>query len=377
MREQAMRDEGIWSISLGMWGGVRVRLHGLFFLFVAFTAYLAWLYHHPLGRPAVPGAEMDSSLTWLVVTSLVILYVGVLAHELGHVFTTLRVGGQVDEVVLGPWGGIGAVRLPADPRAEFAAWIAGPIVNFLIAWALCFPVLLVHAVPVAGLLSPLTPEGLAGGLGPELARIEWLTVVKLTFWINWLLFLVNLIPVFPFDGGKIVQACMLWFWPELNRRWTAIVVSRFARLGAVLMLVAAWLARDEQSAGPIPAWLALCTLAGLIFFSARRQELAVLAEEENEPLSNRFDDSHEFDDFDALDDDDLEDEPEPPLERWSQRRRASQLQRQREIEAEDDRRVDEVLARLHEVGLANLADADRELLKRVSERYRLRQNRPT
>ena len=39
-----MRDQAIWSVSLGRWGGVQVRLHMFFVLFAAFTLYLSWLY---------------------------------------------------------------------------------------------------------------------------------------------------------------------------------------------------------------------------------------------------------------------------------------------------------------------------------------------
>jgi len=228
-------------------------------------------------------------------------------------------------------------------------------------------------VPVSDLLHPLAPEGLVA-VSADGLRVEWLTVVKLTFWINWSLCLVNLIPVFPFDGGNIVQSSMLWFWPELNRRWTSIIVSRLARLGAVLLLVAAWLSRDQELAGPVPTWLALSVLAGLVFFSARQRE-AVATLDDEDPTTVGYDFSEGYT---SLERSFVDDETTTQsVEGGSQRRRAAQLQRQREIEAEDDRRVDEVLARLHEVGLANLADADRELLRRVSERYRSRQKRPS
>jgi hypothetical protein len=43
-----------------------------------------------------------------------------------------------------------------------------------------------------------------------------------------------------------------------------------------------------------------------------------------------------------------------------------------ETEAEEERRVDEVLALLNEVGIDALSSADRQLLDRVSRRYRQR-----
>jgi hypothetical protein len=61
-----------------------------------------------------------------------------------------------------------------------------------------------------------------------------------------------------------------------------------------------------------------------------------------------------------------------PITRWIQRRRQARFQRQREVEAEEERRVDDILVRLHTHGIDSLSDEDRSLLKRVSARYRQR-----
>jgi hypothetical protein len=55
-------------------------------------------------------------------------------------------------------------------------------------------------------------------------------------------------------------------------------------------------------------------------------------------------------------------------------RREARAERQRQIEVEEERRVDDILARLHETGLQNLSAEDRALLDRVSARYRNRQS---
>jgi hypothetical protein len=60
------------------------------------------------------------------------------------------------------------------------------------------------------------------------------------------------------------------------------------------------------------------------------------------------------------------------LARWLEQRRANRQRRLAEMEAEEERRVDEVLARLNEVGMQALASEERRLLERVSKRYRQR-----
>jgi hypothetical protein len=59
-------------------------------------------------------------------------------------------------------------------------------------------------------------------------------------------------------------------------------------------------------------------------------------------------------------------------ERW--RRRRERLKRQRELAAkrEDERKVDEILAKLHREGMASLTDQEKRFLTRTSEKYRSR-----
>jgi hypothetical protein len=60
------------------------------------------------------------------------------------------------------------------------------------------------------------------------------------------------------------------------------------------------------------------------------------------------------------------------LSRWIKQRRANRQRRLAQMEADEERRVDEVLARLNEVGIHALATDERRLLERVSKRYRQR-----
>jgi hypothetical protein len=60
------------------------------------------------------------------------------------------------------------------------------------------------------------------------------------------------------------------------------------------------------------------------------------------------------------------------MRRWLQQRQEMKERRLREMEAEEERRVDEVLIRVKEFGIDGLSPEERSLLHRVSARYRNR-----
>ena len=128
-----------------------------------------------------------------------------------------------------------------------------------------------------------------------------------------------------------------------------------AQIVAVGLLIVAYLVRDSQPAALIPAWFALVLLAVFLFFSARQEESQPVEEET---------DSGEFGyDFS---------EGYSSLEH--RHRREAGRQRQRQIEADEEDRVDGILARVHERGIESLSKEERALLERVSARYRSRLN---
>ena len=142
--------------------------------------------------------------------ALFILSASVLAHELGHWWAARRLGGRLDPLVLAPWGGLTSPRGIRDPGAELLVHLAGPAAQ-VAACLLLAPLLVSASGNLPGLLHPLAPEDLTVGTTA-------VVLAKLTFWLNWTLLLVNLMPVFPFDGGAALRAAILLKWPDLGRR---------------------------------------------------------------------------------------------------------------------------------------------------------------
>lgn len=351
-----MRDHSQWSVSLGRWAGVQVRLHLFFLLFAAFTFYLGW----------IAGQPNHSQYLWIAALSISVLAVSVLAHEWGHVWAAHRLGIPVDQIVLWPLGGMATPERPRDPPADLIIQVAGPLANLALA-TVCLPPLLMHDPNVVvGLVNPLQPVNLVEG---EVMIVAW----KLTFWINWTLAVVNAFPTFPFDGGRILRALLLWRWGEARRQRATFVVSLVAQAGAVLLLVAAWLTREWQPMSLLPTWFALVLLAIFLFFSAQHERLKPPPPAANDDQPFGYDFSQGYTSLERSYDE-AHDEV-GPITRWIEERREARQRRQQEIELDEDRRMDELLQRISVQGLESLSLEERSLLERVSARYRQRNGR--
>ena len=366
-----MRDPWIWSVSLGRWWNVQVRLHLFFLLFGVFTLYVSSIPY--LGQP-----------NWLGVSCVLTLLVSVMLHEVGHVAVARRLGGLADEVVIGPLGGLSQARVPYEPHSELVALMAGPLVNVGICLVTAICLMFYPGINLIGLLHPLFPAQITAGT-------PLLVALKLTFWINWLLLLFNLLPVYPFDGGAALRAVLTFLWPELDTQQSLTTVARLGKVLAALLLVAAWLMMDQEPGQwqvdaadkyptiRVPPWFVLTLLSIFVFFSARREERQFSEIEANEDDVFGYDFSQGYTSLERSIESGGDAAPksisrEGAFARWWKKRREARQRQLRKQEADDEKRVDEVLSRLHEGGLDSLSREDRELLQRVSQRYRSRQS---
>jgi Zn-dependent protease len=357
-----MRDPTSLSIGLGRWGGVLVRLHLFFLLFVAFTLYLSWR-----GR----AGDQHSALEWLAAMSLAILLASVLLHEIAHIIVARRLGGHVDRIVIAPFGGIESPQGLGDPYAQVLGNLAGPAGNLVVCLMLT-PVLLATSGDIAGLLHPLHPNEL--GVGSSVVVVS-----RVAFWINWILLLVNLLPVFPFDGGRAARAALILKWPQLGWGGATLIVTAVAKVGAIALVAAAFLVQLGMDPALIPTRFVVILFAIFLYFAAKHEEERVRAESVNERLSADLDDAESLEWLEDTVDHLPVDEPERetrPLQRWLEQRRRARHEKRRQIEAEEEKLVDEILARVHEHGVGSLSSDEQQLLERVSARYRERLGRP-
>ncbi len=168
-----------WSVRLFNVAGAEVRIHLTFFLLLA---WLGIIYY------TQGGAEKAFS----GVSFILLLFLSVLLHEFGHVFAARMYGIRTRDVTLLPIGGVASLeRMPEKPSQEIVVALAGPAVNLVIALAL---------TAVIGVRFDLS----------EMAQIEQAqsSLLVQVASANVSLFVFNLVPAFPMDGGRVLRALL-------------------------------------------------------------------------------------------------------------------------------------------------------------------------
>jgi len=133
----------------------------------------------------------------------VIFFASLLAHELSHSLTARRFGIRVPRITLFLFGGVAEIESEAEtPGAEFTIAIAGPLMSA--ALGIGFMLL------ASGMMGEQTLAGLVEA--PEETMAQLSPVVTACIWlgsVNMMLAILNLIPGFPLDGGRVFRA-LVW-----------------------------------------------------------------------------------------------------------------------------------------------------------------------
>ena len=190
-----------------------------FFRFSGIQVYVHWSWFLVAWIEISARRANYASPTWNIAEYLAIFLI-VLLHEFGHAFACRQVGGQANEIVLWPLGGVAYVRPPSRPGAELWSIAAGPLVNVVL-------------VPVLfGVVWFCRTQGWIE-TEPDLRRFLADLIV-----INFVLLAFNLLPIYPLDGGQILRS-LLWF--GLGRGRSLQVASIIGFLGvAALVGLAFW-----------------------------------------------------------------------------------------------------------------------------------------
>jgi stage IV sporulation protein FB len=362
-----MSDPLSWSpISLGRWFGSSVRVHItliIFLVFPLFSAATSAFSKRELG-------PLTQTACWLG-----LLLLALVIHELGHAVIAAWLDCEQGEVNIWPLGSLVGASFSPRSSEGFLVAMAGLITSFAIVLVIALGLNLFAGAQFAW--NPFGNEIVVDGVkihdagAPKLADgtpAVPLSAVWMIGWfgyLNWVLLVANMIPALPFDMGRIVRA-----WPGS----AAVAPSRDS-------LVAPYLARG---------FALLIAIVGVVRLLGGRLDgttligLAILIEYLVRSEARLLEDGGYFDDgvfgydfsegYTSLESGAPKVRPyrESALKRW--RRRRSDLRRQRRLarEAAEERRMDEILEKLHREGRSALTDEENRFLVRVSARYRNR-----
>lgn len=181
--------------------GIPVRVHPLF-----------WVISFLFGFSA---NNILYSFIWVLV-----IFLSILIHELGHAFAFRRYGLR-SSIVLHFMGGLtipesvswgsGWANIALRPREEIIISLAGPFSGFL------FATLIVIGVLTAG--GSINVSWFLGFIPlPVIASVPFggaiLNVLIVTLlWVNIFWGLINLVPVYPLDGGNVARYALMQYDP--------------------------------------------------------------------------------------------------------------------------------------------------------------------
>ncbi len=328
-----------WAVPVGSFSRIRVKIHVLLIGF--------WLYelNDLLGQDIARGQLL---LLWVLGSFT--LFFTILLHEFGHCFAARRVGGDAEEIILWPLGGLALCHAPLLPRSQFIVAAGGPLVTLVI--------LVVSWIGFFALDTwwpALTQSNL------YVMYVRWyLTDLQL------FLLIFNSVPWYPLDGGRMFQAMV---WARFSRRGDAgsyghaslitVYVSRVcAALGLAYGLYVLFVHQSMYMI-VLALWVWMGT-EGL-----RRQ----IAEGAEQDYSFGYDFSRGYTSLESS-------QPRAPEPRrkgafrgWLRGRRKRPFE-SAQPSSEERERVDALLAKIQREGMPSLTREERKFLDRVSRRYR-------
>jgi Zn-dependent protease len=171
--------------------GIRIGVNPSWFLVLfLFIFVLSGAFQDVLGGS-------DTQAYGVAVVAALLFFCSLVLHELGHALVARRAGIEIAGIDLWFFGGIAKMsRDSRTPGEEFRIAAAGPLVTLIIV-AIC----LVAGAAASGsqfIDAAIFQAGVTDS--PALVLASWLAS------INALLFVFNLVPAFPLDGGRIARA---------------------------------------------------------------------------------------------------------------------------------------------------------------------------
>ena len=198
--------------------GVAIKIHITFVLLIGYVLWV-WRSH------GIEGMRFG-------VIMVLLLFVCVILHEIGHVLAAKSVGIPVKEILLLPIGGVAFLTsLPKRPWHDLLIAAAGPVTNLLMLAVLSIvvtPHQAMFATHAFMLPDTTTTPSLQLGL-------------EALFTSNLMLVLFNVLPAFPLDGGRIVRTIIVMV---VGERHGSVYSAYIRRIVALTLLISGFVSQD-------------------------------------------------------------------------------------------------------------------------------------
>jgi stage IV sporulation protein FB len=308
--------------------GIRVRMHASMILLIVLELALSQTTY---------GMGLKNAIT-----AMIILYISVLLHEFGHCFGARYVGGDAEEILMWPLGGLAMANPPHRPWASFFTTAAGPAVNVLICLITGAAIGLInHSVSALPWF-------------PVRHTLVWYVQYNSTYYLWWIftvnygLLIFNLLLLFyPFDGGRMVQELL---WVKLGYYRSMMIATTIGMPAAILV-----------AGFGIAIWSLFLILTGAFGFHACYRQRQILREMGPEEWADGPDYSAAYE------------QPRPVRRRRRVSNRViKKIRRRAQQMAEEKARVDAILIKVSAHGMASLNWRERRVLRKATEHQRKR-----
>ena len=282
-----------------------------------------------------------------------VLFASILIHEFAHVFAARMTGGYADEILMWPLGGLAFANAGRSMRSRILTPLAGPLSNLAVCVCVLAPV--VHSGKFAAAINPHTYT--LHSLQLDSLGLESLCI--LVFVVNWLGVLLNLVPVYPLDGGQVLRVLLA---TRLGSRTATDISLRVGVAMGVLGLIGG-LFLDSS---------AVVAVGAVVLLLNRQESIRFQLEDVYDDSFMGYDFSQGYTSLEQSAGGKPEAVPSM-LQRWRERRRLEKDQREQARAEEESQQVDQILQKLHESGDTSLTDSERRILKNASDRLRNRE----
>jgi Zn-dependent protease len=163
-------------------------------------------------------AEVEPPIVRYALSALsaIFLFTSVLLHELAHSYFAKRYAVNINSITLLFFGGVASMEIPKKPGQEAKIAFAGPLTSLIIGSICLFT--------YRGIISP----------NSALSQNSIYLIIWILGSMNLLLWIFNLLPAFPMDGGRILRSFFARKMPYVKATHSAASIGKFI---AILMAI--------------------------------------------------------------------------------------------------------------------------------------------